>query len=291
MQNRPLSSKGGIGLQTPVQVADRPITQQGLTGIRTSGATGTSSGRGPQRQFQDKSYFMGVLRSKMSELSTEIGSMRSEISAATDEQSTFLTYDKRVKETASELTNLQSQLADYNLLVDKMNTDTEVILVQQEAQEMSSQNESDSREVESLFAEKQDRLSHILRLEQELEQEGHMADNLVSAMKPKLRDRYVELKNQNSQFQVALENMNQELDTLNGRKAMLEDEVAVSAVKKEALGLYENLRELEQRRDELVDEVTNRGTPAEERERLLAQVCLHFQLFFCEQRGGHYALE
>lgn len=277
MQNRPLSSKGGIGLQTPVQVADRPITQQGLTGIRT-GATGTSSGRGPQRQFQDKSYFMGVLRSKMSELSTEISSMRGDISAATDEQSTFLTYDKRVKETASELTNLQSQLADYNLLVDKMNTDTEVILVQQEAQEMLSQNESDSREVEALFAEKQDRLSHILRLEQELEQEGHMADNLVSAMKPKLRDRYVELKNQNSEFQVALENMNQELDTLNTRKAMLEDEVAVSAVKKEALGLYENLRELEQRRDELVDEVSNRGTPAEERERLLAQVCLQIQL-------------
>ena len=40
MQQRPLSSRGGIGLQTPVQVADRPITQQGLSGIRT-GATGT----------------------------------------------------------------------------------------------------------------------------------------------------------------------------------------------------------------------------------------------------------
>ena len=130
MQNRPLSSRGGIGLQTPVQVADRPITQQGLSGIRT-GATGTSSGRGPQRQFQDKSYFMGVLRSKMSELTSEISQMRSQINAATEEQSTFLAYDKRVKETASELTELQSKLADYNLLVDKMNTDTEVILIQQ----------------------------------------------------------------------------------------------------------------------------------------------------------------
>ena len=136
MQNRPLSSRGGIGLQTPVQVADRPITQQGLSGIRT-GATGTSSGRGPQRQFQDKSYFMGVLRSKMSELTSEISQMRGQINAATEEQSTFLAYDKRVKETASELTELQSKLADYNLLVDKINTDTEVILIQQEAQELA----------------------------------------------------------------------------------------------------------------------------------------------------------
>ena len=54
-----------------------------------------SSGRGPQRQYQDKSYFMGVLRSKMSELTSELAKMRSEMAAATDEQSTFLAYDKR----------------------------------------------------------------------------------------------------------------------------------------------------------------------------------------------------
>ena len=66
------------------------------------------------------------------------------------------------------MTELQSQLADYNLLVDKMNTDTEVILVQQEAQEMASQNEADSREVDGLFAEKQARQDQIQRLEQEV---------------------------------------------------------------------------------------------------------------------------
>ena len=73
----------------------------------------------------------------------------------------FTISNKRVKETAAELTNLQSQLADYNLLVDKLNTDTEVILVQQEAQEMAAQNESESREVEALFAEKQNRCVYV----------------------------------------------------------------------------------------------------------------------------------
>jgi hypothetical protein len=51
-----------------LKVADRPITQQGLTGLRT--AAGTSSVG--QRHVQDKSYFVGILRAKMSELSTEI---------------------------------------------------------------------------------------------------------------------------------------------------------------------------------------------------------------------------
>ena len=51
---------------------------------------------------------------------------QSEIVAATEEQSTFLAYEKRVKEAVGELTEQQAKLADYNLLVDKMNTDTEV---------------------------------------------------------------------------------------------------------------------------------------------------------------------
>ena len=114
-----------------------------------------------------------------------------------------------------------------------------------------------------------------------------MAENLVSAMQPKLRDRYLDLKHKNMDFQVALEKMNQELDGLNSRKAVLEDEVALSALKREALTLYDNLRDLEQRRDELEEEEKHRGTPAQERERLLEQVNSNFTkkellLFFRE---------
>ena len=94
----------GIGLQTPVAVADRPVTQQGLSGMRTG------TGKGPQRQFQDKSYFMGLLRTKMTELQTEITKISREIEASNEEQSTFLAYDKRVKELAAELTGNIAQL-------------------------------------------------------------------------------------------------------------------------------------------------------------------------------------
>ncbi len=48
------------------------------------------------------------------------------MNATPEEQSTFLAYEKRVKEAAAELTEQQAKLADYNLLVDKLNTDTEV---------------------------------------------------------------------------------------------------------------------------------------------------------------------
>ena len=141
-------------------------------------------------------------------------------------------------------------MADYNLLVDKLNTDAERIEITNEVAELKTQNESESRDVDSIFAEKQGRLnrgcvftfilyncyilaalvsimilftgrsSQIERLEREIEEERHMADNLVSAMQPGLRDRYLELKNQNVQYQKDLEDMNQALDALNSKKAM-----------------------------------------------------------------------
>ena len=47
---------------------------------------------------------MGLLRTKMTELQSEVSKLSREIEAANEEQSTFLAYDKRVKELAGELT-------------------------------------------------------------------------------------------------------------------------------------------------------------------------------------------
>lgn len=96
----------------------------------------------------------------------------------------------------------QGVLADFNLLVDKLNTDTDRVEVEQEAAELKSQNDTLNREVEALFIEKQEREATIAQLEQEIGQERNMADNLVAAMQPELREKYLELQNRNIQYQV-----------------------------------------------------------------------------------------
>ena len=46
-------------------------------------------------------------------------------------------------------------LADYNLLVDKLNTDAERTEITSEVADLKTQNESESRDVDAIFAEKQ----------------------------------------------------------------------------------------------------------------------------------------
>ena len=58
-------SRSGVGLATHINVAERPVTQQGLSGMRTAG-------NGPTRQIQDNSYYLTLLRQKCTEIMKEI---------------------------------------------------------------------------------------------------------------------------------------------------------------------------------------------------------------------------
>ncbi|XP_045608252.1 intraflagellar transport protein 74 homolog isoform X2 [Procambarus clarkii] len=255
----------GKGFSTPINVVDRPITQQGLTGMKTGS-------RGPQRQVQDKSYFMGILRTKIAELGTEVNHLTGEITFMKQEQSTFLTYDKRVKEMAQELTELQGKLADYNLLVDLINMDTERAEVDHECREMKEANQVEAENLDLLFTRKQDLESMMRQLEAEIDEERHMGESVVESMQPELRSKYLDLRNLNTSLLQHLDGMQHQLDALDNRKATLEDELSTSKVKQEAVGLYVKLQELEEKRSEIINANQKRGTPKEERERLLLQV-------------------
>jgi intraflagellar transport protein 74 len=79
----------GVSLNTEVNVSDRPVTQQGMMGMRVGTA-------GPGRQVQDASYFMGKLHSKISEITTEVEKIRREIDQDAKDKSQY-TQVRRIK--------------------------------------------------------------------------------------------------------------------------------------------------------------------------------------------------
>jgi intraflagellar transport protein 74 len=97
----------GGALNAQIAIPDRPVTQQGLGGMNTGI-------KGPMRQVQDKSYYLGVLRSKIGELNNEVVKLTRELELLQQESSTYLTYEKRAEGLASEVDELRGQLADYN---------------------------------------------------------------------------------------------------------------------------------------------------------------------------------
>lgn len=255
---------GGVALNAQVTVVDRPVTQQGLGGMKTAARGG--------RLVQDRSYYLGLVRSKINELHSENAKLNKEIENASDENSSFLTYEKRAEALASEIRDLQGELGDYNTLVDKLTTDEDIHDVEFDCENLKSENDRNAKRMEDGFEMKKQREDQIQMLETELDQEKRMADSLVNDMDPNLRQRYLQLKDMNEHALKQLENGRQELDMCNSKIENLQEELSLSQVKQEAVRLYDQLHELEVKRDSLLEEAKSKGSPAEEREALLKQV-------------------
>ncbi|XP_040396280.1 intraflagellar transport protein 74 homolog isoform X1 [Cygnus olor] len=263
-------SRGGSAtasgiLSSQIKVADRPVTQQGLSGMKTGM-------KGPQRQIMDKTYYLGLLRSKTNELTTEINKLQEEVEMYKQEKSVYLSYEKRAEALAGEIKEFQGQLADYNMVVDILNTNTDVAEVIHDYNMLKVQNDRDAQSVDKIFTERQATEKLIQAVEEDIEREKVVADDIIKDMSPENQAKYMEMKTANEKLSQELIVQQQELDALNMKEESLRAEIAHSLVKQEAVQLYEKLHELEERRNQMIAEDRNMESPQEERERLLKQV-------------------
>ncbi|XP_062455933.1 intraflagellar transport protein 74 homolog isoform X2 [Rhea pennata] len=252
------SSTGGV-LSSQIKVADRPVTQQGLSGMKIGM-------KGPQRQIMDKTYYLGLLRSKINDLTAEINKLQKEVEMYKQENSVYLSYEKRAEALAGEIKEFQGQLADYNMLVDKLNTNTDTAEMISDFNMLKVQNDREAQSVDIIFTEKQAKEKLIQAVDEDIERQKKVADDIIKDMSHENQAKYMEMKAANEKLCQELVIQQQELDVLNIKEETLR------AVKQEAVKLYEKLHDLEEHRNQMITEDKNMGSPQEERERLLKQV-------------------
>uniref|UniRef100_A0A3P8SWG9 Intraflagellar transport 74 n=1 Tax=Amphiprion percula TaxID=161767 RepID=A0A3P8SWG9_AMPPE len=263
--------RGGIPIATPgvlsaqIKVTDRPVTQQGLSGMKTGI-------KGPQRQILDKSYYLGLLRSKINELTTETSKLHKEIDNYNQENSVYLSYEKRAEGLAAEIKDLQGQLADYNMLVDKLNTNTEMEEMINDYNILKAQNDSEAESIDSIFTERREREEAIRAMEEEIRRERRVADEVIQAMPAAKQEKYFTMTTTNEELLQELTVLQEELDILITRKEDYEAELSHSQIKLEVVRLHETLSALEAKRDAMEAEQKSLGSPKEELEKLFKQV-------------------
>ncbi|XP_077410406.1 intraflagellar transport protein 74 homolog isoform X5 [Vanacampus margaritifer] len=261
---RALMTTPGV-LSAQIKVTDRPVTQQGLSGMKTGL-------KGPQRQILDKSYYLGLLRSKINELTTEIGKLHKEMDTFNQENSVYLSYEKRAESLAAEIRDLQGQLADYNMLMDKLNTNSDMEEMINDYNSLKAQNDREAESIDSIFIERREREDAIRAIEEEIKKERRVAEEIVQAMPAPKQEKYFTMTRANEELLQELALLQEELDALLTRKEEYEAELAHSQIKQEVVRLHETLSTLEAKRDSMEAEHKKFRTPQEEREKLLKQV-------------------
>ncbi|XP_061385809.1 intraflagellar transport protein 74 homolog [Danaus plexippus] len=252
---------------TGFSMIDRPITQQGISGLRTSTARGFRT-----RQLQDKRYWEELMQVKVREMKAEIARLTEQADAGERERSAKKHYEKRVRELAQELTDLQGRLADYNTAIRVANGEASKLSVEEQTKELEVNNKRLQEEVEQIFMEKQRKENQLRQLREQMEKEQTSVSHLLSEMTPEQKEQYSQLEATAAALRDEVEQARNQCDHLNKEKEEFSKEIAGSQIKLHLLELHRRLAAAEEKRDNLKDEMSNRLDPQTEREKLLAQV-------------------
>lgn len=103
----------GVSLSASVNVSDRPVTGQGVMGMKTQG-------QGSNRLVEDAAYYVGLLRKKISEVSNESRRLEDEMNQRERDKSQISKLEERYENLLKSKESLEGQLADYNLALDKV---------------------------------------------------------------------------------------------------------------------------------------------------------------------------
>ncbi|KAK5978089.1 hypothetical protein GCK32_013224, partial [Trichostrongylus colubriformis] len=266
MADRPLT--GVARPPTALNPPNRPVTQQGLSGGRAVSRLGTGS----MRQVHDKSYYMGLLRSKINQISTEIARLEEVYQKGQRDRVELDAYERRAKESAMEVKELQRKLLNYNMLVDRMHSNHEVGDLEAEARRAKESADELEATVQELFHERQAREHEIEELEAEIGEQKKLNQAMVSGMDPNIRETFEQLKAESDSLTAQVEEAQEELARLDEKKEQLELELMNSPIKKKAMELKQLLIDLEAKEAELLAEKDAMETPEQKKQKLIEEI-------------------
>lgn len=259
---------GGIGLSTNVSVAARPVTQQGMAGMKNR--VGTA---GLGRQVQDASYYCGILRAKMKEINGEISKLKGEIQQHTRDANSYAKYERKYEELIKEVRNLEGQLADYNLAQDKHRTDTPPEDIANFQQMLERQNKQEQQAVDQIFLERQHRGKAIMEVTEQIRELHQASEDKILSLPRQLQEEYTALTNQNQAKQQEINVKRDELDQMDSQIAGMEGALRKDRTRDEYSRLMKDLRKLTKEKSHVeVEAKAATMDPAEARKAMLAKV-------------------
>mmetsp|Transcript_2090 Transcript_2090/g.5020 ORF Transcript_2090/g.5020 Transcript_2090/m.5020 type:complete len:619 (-) Transcript_2090:173-2029(-) len=237
----------GVGMTTDVKVAERPMTQQGVTGMKTGA-------QGPGRQIYDRSYYNRMLRQKCDALNKEISRLRKQIESIQNDNTMYATLEKRYDQLITAVRQLEGDLADYNLALDKQRTDTRPEEVQYLFMILKNQNDQQRNEMDSIFLEKKQQEELIKKMEEEMDQIRKASEDRLNELHPDQRDEYEQLQQEGTRLAQEIQQCRNEQEEINNRLSTAEGLLRSDLPRMRASQLKEVKADLEARLSVLEEE-------------------------------------
>ena len=230
----------GVALNVSVNVTDRPMTGQGVMGMRTS------AGNRPEgRLVEDHGHFVGLLRKKMRDITQETSRLRGEIDEQSKNSNQTAQLERKYDTLLKNKEALEGQLADYNLAMDKTRTSTDPEDVQALAMHMAEKNRQTGQELDRVFMQRKQRENDMAQIEDQIENQYKAIQARINELEPAKLNQYNELHNKQREMQERCNQNSQRLGEINNRIRHYESDDKSGSLRKEFTNLerkYQALR-------------------------------------------------
>ena len=167
----------GVALSASINVMDRPVTGQGVMGMKTQG-------QGMGRLVEDNSYYVGLIRKKISDVEKESRRLRTEIDQQSRDNSGYASLEKKYETLIKDKEKLEGQLADYNLAMDKTRTSTDPDEVGQQATMLAEKNKKTGAEVDRVFKARKQKEEDMIKAEEQIEAQYQAIQKRINELEP-----------------------------------------------------------------------------------------------------------
>lgn len=246
----------GFTLGMNINVQDRPMTGQGLGGLRLKTGTG--------RIVEDAAYFIGILRNRINDITIETKRLQKMLDSNIKESTTLANLEKKHEKLLKEKEIQEGQLADFNLALDKTRTSTDPEAVSDQASEIVERNKQTRMELDRIFALRKDRELELNRVEEHTEQLFRDIQNRVKELDPSKQRIYKELCNKQKEFESSIISTETQLSAINEKIDRIETDNLNNPHRKEYLLLENQYQQLRRELEGLDSEAEIMQLPAKE---------------------------
>ena len=256
-----------IGFTTNTKVIDRAVSRQGLTG-----AISGSGGQKIERKIQDKSYFLTLLKTRISEISNEILKMNDEIGKINTDMTKYGTLNKEYEILSKEVQDLEGELADYNLAGDKYRSNMRAEDIEEVYNRIKLYNKKKMDESDNLFLDKAKIMEQIQQIEQENNRVLQGIEQRLLDLDPDQKNEYEAIREENQNYVLQIYQLREEMADLNSQLVEGENSLRNNPNKMEAHKLKDSINLLRRKKEELELQTNESGLSIDElKQRLMAK--------------------
>ena len=249
-----------------LNIGERPITQQGIMGLKPTTA-------GPKRKILSRSYFMGLLKGKIGELTAEIASFREQKDELIKSQEASKNIEANHGNLTNEVRELEGTLADYNLALDKQRTGTRPEDLINVKDHIAFQNQKLRNQIDNIFLERKTLEEKIASFEDRIRELKQSAELKLNELGSKEREEYKRLEITLGDAQNTLKIKIQNLEDLSRKILDQENQIRMDASRIKMIQIKESISRFEEKRTDLENKISENSLSFEQlRARLMERV-------------------